>query len=154
MPPQELPDITDVANWFLKKSPAQHKKLQKLSYYAVAWGYALLDSAICKNDDFEAWAHGPVNTLLYSKYRDSGWLPITQIEEVPKFDKYTEDVLEFVWESYGELTQFQLENLSHSEIPWQKTRGGLPESEKSNEKIDPCDMKKFYRELFEEYQND
>ncbi|WNY26220.1 Panacea domain-containing protein [Methanolapillus millepedarum] len=149
-------DIFDVANWFLSKDSLQHKKLQKLCYYAVAWSYALLERPVCKNDLFEAWVHGPVNSDLFTKYRTNGWLPIQKLSQAAasKFDPLSEEVLEFVWESYGDLTQFQLENLSHSEIPWQKARGGIPETERSNEIINPEDMKRFYRELFEENQND
>ncbi|MCL2141413.1 MAG: DUF4065 domain-containing protein [Methanimicrococcus sp.] len=153
---KEMPDITDIANWFLSKTSIQHKKLQKLSYYAVSWGYALLDSPICKNDEFEAWIHGPVSPILYDKYKNCGWVPIPQVnaEQVPPLEDLTEDVLEFVWESYGELTQFQLENLTHSETPWRRARSNIPEFDRSNNLIDINDMKSYYRELFFADQND
>ncbi len=146
-------DITDAANWFLSKSPLQHKKLQKLCYYAVAWNYALLDSPLCANDEFQAWVHGPVSPLLYSKYKEYGWIPIPQKDETADF-KNSADVLEFVWETYGDLNQFQLENLTHEEMPWQKARGSLGEFDLSENVIDIEDMKVFYREQYEMDQND
>lgn len=30
-------DLCEVAEWFLRKEPMTHKKLQKLCYYAQAW---------------------------------------------------------------------------------------------------------------------
>ena len=152
-PPQH--DILDVANWFLSKSPLQHKKLQKLCYYAVSWHYTLLDSTICIRDEFQAWIHGPVSPPLFSEYKSYGWVPIPQIaENIPQFSDASVEVLDFVWESYGDLTQFQLENLTHSEPPWQEARGSLPEDFKSTAVISVDIMKEFYRELFEESQND
>lgn len=38
--------ILDIANWFLSKEPMTHKKLQKLCYYAQAWGLALYNIRI------------------------------------------------------------------------------------------------------------
>ena len=149
-PPQH--DIFDVANWFLSKSSLQHKKLQKLCYYAVAWNYALLDSPLCKNDKFQAWVHGPVSPTLYAAYKEYGWIMIPQTTSSVEFESV--DVLEFVWESYGDLNQFQLENLTHEEMPWQKARGSLGEFDHSEEVIDIEDMKLFYREQYAQDQND
>lgn len=63
-------DITDVANWFLLKEDMSHKKIQKLCYYAEAWSETLLDAPICRNNEFQAWVHGPVNLKLWNLYKD------------------------------------------------------------------------------------
>ncbi|WNY28076.1 hypothetical protein MmiEs2_02560 [Methanimicrococcus stummii] len=146
-------DIEDVANWFLNKSSLQHKKLQKLSYYAVAWNYALLDAPLCKRDTFQAWIHGPVSPVLYDLYKNYGWTFIPQTESAADFGK-SEEVLDFVWEVYKDYSQFQLENLTHSELPWEKARAGYSEFERSEEVISPEIMKDFYRKLYENSQND
>ena len=65
--------IFDVANWFLGKEPMNHVKLQKLCYYAVAWGYALFNRPICAESEFQAWINGPVSPTLYEKYKKTGW---------------------------------------------------------------------------------
>ncbi|WNY23400.1 hypothetical protein MmiHf6_07070 [Methanimicrococcus hongohii] len=153
MDENKLPDIFDVADWFLNKEPLQHKKLQKLCYYAVAWTYTLLDKPLCTNSDFQAWIHGPANPMLYQEYKQYGWLHIPQKECDYDFDE-AEDVLEFVWASYGDLTQFQLENLTHDEEPWQIARGDLGDSERSEAIISAADMKKYYAKIYEESQND
>lgn len=149
----ELPDIFDVANWFLNKESLQHKKLQKLCYYAVAWTYTLLDKPLCKNPEFQAWIHGPVSDILYQEYKKYGWVYIPSTHSEFDFGE-TESVLEFVWESYGDLTQFQLENLTHDEEPWQIARSGLKDDERSEALISVKDMKNYYSRLYEENQND
>ncbi|MDL2261548.1 DUF4065 domain-containing protein [Methanimicrococcus sp. OttesenSCG-928-J09] len=147
-------NITDVANWFLTKDSIQHKKLQKLCYYAVAWHYTLLDAPICQNDEFQAWVHGPVNRILFDKYKNKKWLPISKIHaaEVLEFDEYSEEVLDFVWESYGDSSADRLERITHNEEPWINARGMLRPKEKSENVISTDDMKRFYGALFESAQ--
>ena len=40
-------------------------------YYAQAWSLALNGIALFE-DDFEAWAHGPVLPKVYKEYKDYG----------------------------------------------------------------------------------
>ena len=142
--------IFDIANWFLSREPMNHIKLQKLCYYAVAWGYALLDRPICLETEFQAWINGPVSPTLYEKYRNTGWkkhLP----DEGPfaDFDSDTTELLESVWFTYGDHTANSLIAQTHSEIPWKKARKGLGFSEPSNAVIDPTEMRDFYLSIFE-----
>jgi uncharacterized phage-associated protein len=150
----QIPDITDVANWFLNKEATPHKKLQKLCYYAVAWSYALAHRPLCQRDEFQAWVHGPVNLILYEKYKAFGYVPIPQTNPWDVFDNLSSDVLDFVWVTYKHLTPDQLENLTHAEPPWQIARNGLEYHERSEKIIDPEDMKIYYAQLYEEAQND
>ncbi|WNY25346.1 Panacea domain-containing protein [Methanolapillus millepedarum] len=149
----QLPDIEDVADWFLSQGSLQHKKLQKLCYYAVAWHYALLDHPLCLRDTFQAWVHGPVSAVLFEKYKKYGWTRINSKECGVDFGESLE-VLEFVWESYKDLSQFQLENLTHEEFPWENARGSYQEFEPASAIISIDDMKLYYRKLYEDSQND
>ncbi|MDV0446333.1 hypothetical protein MsAg5_01630 [Methanosarcinaceae archaeon Ag5] len=148
-----FPDIEDVADWFLSQAFLQHKKLQKLCYYAVAWHYALLDRPLCSRDEFQAWVHGPVSPILFEKYKKYGWSQISQKECGVDFRESAE-VLAFVWESYKDLSQFQLENLTHEEFPWENARANYQEFEPSSDVISIDDMKNYYRKLHEDSQND
>ncbi|PKM87506.1 MAG: hypothetical protein CVU43_22130 [Chloroflexi bacterium HGW-Chloroflexi-5] len=127
------------------------KKLQKLAYYSVAWHYALFDKPFAGVDlPFEAWVHGPVSRNLYSKYKGFKFNNIPKIKTEPDFSKYKNDeleILDFVWENYGEFTANQLETLTHTEDPWQKKRRGYGELESSSEVIGVEDMKKYYRKF-------
>lgn len=139
--------IFDVANWFLTKERMTHKKLQKLCYYAQAWSYAIQPEPIT-NAIFEAWVHGPVCRDLYNKYRTYGFDYLPQPDKAPVFGHATEDFLGSVWETYGDQTANALEALSHSEPPWQKARLGLSADEPSDVRIEPDDMRKYYRSIY------
>ena len=144
----DLNRIEDVANFFLEKEEMTHKKLQKLCYYAVAWGYALTDKPIVVNPKFEAWRHGPVSPDLYSKYKGNSWKLLKPDKPVPNFDGTTLDLLESVWLTYGEETANGLEALSHSELPWKIARGGCSSDERCTVEISVSDMKRYYKSIY------
>ncbi|WP_209732655.1 Panacea domain-containing protein [Methanococcus voltae] len=126
-----------------------HIKLQKLCYYAVAWHYALLERSFITNDEFQAWVHGPVSVELYEKYKIYRWNRIPQAGK-PSFDEDTEAFLEVIWNSYGDYNGFELESLTHQELPWVNARGDLGELEPSTNVISVEDMKKYYFSMYEE----
>lgn len=143
--------IFDVANWFLQKEEMTPKKLQKLCYYAQAWSLALKDSAIMDGVQFEAWVHGPVNYDLWQKCKGFGWNHIRQdyLKDVSKpIDREDEEILESVWETYGDLYGSQLEALTHTEDPWIKARGDLGAFDLSHENISYHDMKRYYKKIY------
>jgi uncharacterized phage-associated protein len=142
--------VFDIANWFLSKEHMTHKKLQKICYYAVAWGFALLDSSITTEPLFEAWVHGPVSPLLYQKYKsDVPWLELKPDDNFKNnFDGNTEHLLESVWLTYGEDSGYSLEVSTHLELPWIKARSGRDADEHCNNPIDIDDMKEYYRSIY------
>ena len=140
--------IFDVANWFLAKERMTHKKLQKLCYYAQAWSYAIQPEPLT-DAVFEAWIHGPVCRELYNKYHSFGFEYLPQPETAPVFDDATAYFLGSVWETYGNHTANALEALSHSEPPWQKARFGLSSDEPGDVPIEPDDMMKYYRSIYD-----
>ncbi|RZN14663.1 MAG: DUF4065 domain-containing protein [Methanosarcinales archaeon] len=146
--------IYDLANWFLFKSSMSHKKLQKLCYYAVAWHYALYDSPLVKNDEFEAWIHGPVSPSLWHEYKDYVWGSIPQSKTQPDLGNDMEEYLEIVLNTYDEFSGHQLESLTHDELPWIEARRGLEDYQASKNKINPMIMKQFYRSIYDTSQND
>lgn len=146
--------VYDVANWFLSKQSMEHKKLQKLCYYAQAWHYALLDKPLF-SETIEAWVHGPVIPALYQTYKNYGWqkIPMVAVDDVPLANS-TSEILNAVYDTYGELSGGQLEMLSHSEAPWKNARGNLQPYEICTNPIKPEDMKAFYLKSYQEAQND
>lgn len=140
--------IEDLAEWFLAKEPMTHKKLQKLCYYAVAWGYALYEKKFFEQDTFEAWIHGPVSLVLYQKYKNNGWSEIEQPQGVPVFSDEVTYLLESVWKTYGDKNGDELEAISHNESPWKEARKGLSEDERGNNEIDPRTMVTFYKSIY------
>ena len=98
-----------------------------------------------------------MNRTLYSTFKGFGWqkVKITNREETIKrikliFTPEQIDVLESVWDTYGEYGADQLEALTHSEKPWLEQRKGLGKFEGSNNLISRNTMKEFYQSLLAE----
>ncbi len=142
--------IEVIANWFLLKESMTHKKLQKLCYYAQAWGYALYDAPFI-NEAFQAWVHGPVSPLLYEKYKDSYLKKLTPEDiDMSMIEEDDQDFLERVWLTYGEHTPNSLEVLTQKEQPWKEARVGYKTLEPCTNEISPVTMQRFYRSIYDE----
>lgn len=140
--------VFDIANWFLLKESMTQKKLQKLCYYAQAWCYTLNDYRLM-DTVFEAWIHGPVSPALYDKFKNFGY---SSIRLAGKYTLNISDVdielLESVWETYGDHTGNALEALSHSEPPWIEARVGYAPDERCNVPISVESMKNYYSSIY------
>lgn len=146
---QAMATVFDVANWFLHKESMDHKKLQKLCYYSQAWSLALNGKKLI-DEEFEAWVHGPVNRALWNSLRDYGYSNINPDAlngRARPLDSSSIQLLEKVWATYKDLNGFQLENLTHRELPWIQARGNLAPYEPSNSIIRKDTMKMYYRSL-------
>lgn len=143
------PDIKDIARWFLSKEAMTQKKLQKLCYYAVAWGWALMDREIATDSEFQAWIHGPVSPTLYAEYKNYGWNNIPKEGQMPIFLSDIKELLESVWDTYGDKGGNELEAISHRERPWLEARGGIDEFELSTKAIDTKLMREFYLSIYQ-----
>lgn len=140
--------VFDIANWFLKKQSMTHKKLQKMCYYAQAWSYALKNRPIM-DAKFEAWVHGPVCRELYEKYKGNYLFELTADSDFDlHFSPGDEELLESVFETYGEFSGNALEVLTHSETPWINARSGCSSSERCNKSISSEDMKQYYKSIY------
>lgn len=147
--------IFNLADWFLGKESMTPKKLQKLVYYAYAWGLALLDEEIVPDARFEAWVHGPVSETIYHSYKKYGWTLIPKNGDYESdFTPEHEDLLESVWLTYGDKSANELEALTHQELPWIAARGSCSQYAVCNNKIEPESMKHFYRSIYEANQGE
>jgi uncharacterized phage-associated protein len=119
----------DVANWFIAKTAefgdlTTHLKIQKLLYYAEAWTQVLLDKELFE-EQIQAWSHGPVVPEVFQEFKSFGWnpLPIPSENAIPTFSKDITDVLEQVFEVYGDISAKKLEDMTHTDKPWIEARG-------------------------------
>lgn len=143
--------VDDVINWFLSKDSMSPKKLQKLLYYAYAWTLTLgnesadaLDNKLF-NKNFEAWVHGPVIPSVYRDFKSHGFNNIPRNDDtLVVFDDEIEDVLNQVWEVYGEFNGNELESITHQETPWMNAREGLSSIEPSRNSISDVDIFHYY----------
>ncbi len=139
-------DVRYVAQFFLSKGSMTHKKLEKLCYYAQAWHLANHGQPMMPNR-FEAWIHGPVSPDLYAQYREWGWTSIPQAPENKELFTSSEiDLMDKVYDIYGDYTGDELESLTHREYPWEHARMGCSPSEYSRNPISMKDMRDYYGE--------
>ena len=63
------PNILNVARYIIEQCGSMTTmKLQKLTYYCQAWSLAW-DGEPLFEEDFQAWANGPVSPELYQHHR-------------------------------------------------------------------------------------
>ena len=117
-----MANVFDVAQYILKKSGTlTTMKLQKLLYYSQAWSLAW-DGVPLFEEEFEAWANGPVCRDLYNLHK--GVFSLSQIQEGDE-KKLTDNQIEtvdIVLDHYGDKSPHWLSELTHMERPWKETR--------------------------------
>ena len=123
-------------------------KLQKLMYYAQAWHLVWEEEPLFEND-FQAWANGPVLPILYERHRglckiDASLLPDGNSSQLSNAQATAIDkVLEF----YGDKSAQWLSNLTHQEDPWLQARGGTSIGAQCTVTISKGAMAEYYDSL-------
>ena len=121
-----------IAEWFLAynrnimaEEDAEYisnLKLQKLLYYAQGTYLAITGHELFK-EPILAWKHGPVVNSVYQEYKGNKANGI--VYEKPfdfnEFDPETENILEEVYDCFGQYSAWKLRNMTHSEEPWIST---------------------------------
>lgn len=141
--------VFDVAKYILEKlGDMSAMKLQKLVYYCQVWSLVWDDEPLFQNR-FEAWANGPVSPDLYARHRGhysvSAWDFRDDARGALSY-KQTETV-NAVLDAYGSKSAQWLSDQTHAEMPWQKSRAGLSDSERSNSLISHAIMAEYYGSL-------
>ena len=148
--------IYDVAHYILQKLPeVTIMKLQKLCYYAQAWTLAW-DEQPLFDEDFQAWASGPVCFELYALHKElhkeNYGIDTREIKPFAK-ERLTENEkknIDIIINDYGDKPLHYLQELTHMERPWKETRGTLPLGTKSNAIIPKELMLEYYSGLLSE----
>jgi uncharacterized phage-associated protein len=119
-------------------------KLQKLVYYAQVWSMVLRNQPMFP-EPIEAWKHGPVVRPVWEHYQQYNRSAIPQPEQpLPDFTSSEFEVLDLVWNRFGELSAHQLRNLTHAELPWQIARQGLPDDARCSNPLSLEDMRTYH----------
>jgi len=145
-------DIIDVADYILNKTgEITSMKLQKLAYYSQAWSLAWDDMPLF-DEDFEAWANGPVCVELYRRHKGYFMLPQTFLTPNEKkiFTPAQTETLDIVIHDYNQLSPQELSDLTHREHPWIQARRGTPPGMPCNNIIDKDVMRDYYSGLLQE----
>ena len=115
----------DVAKYFLAQNSEDagdlisNLKLQKLAYYAQGFALAILGRPLF-GEHMEAWMHGPVIPELYHAYKHhgSGHIPHPEDFDLSVFSKEERELLDEVYQVYGQYSAWRLRQLTHEESPW------------------------------------
>ena len=97
-------------------------KLQKLLYYSQGFALAILGRPLFE-EDFEAWDYGPVVPVIYQKYKKYGNSAIPRVD-LPGFEAYSSEehnLLNDVWDSFGQYSAWALSEMTHATPPWRDT---------------------------------
>lgn len=130
-----------VANYFIQKSldtgiEVTPMKLLKLVYISHGWSLGLLNEPLI-NEAVEAWTYGPVIPSLYRQLKEYGRGRVTKLlsffqwgnllkgfasPTIPEADTRTRDLLENVWNAYGDKSGLYLSAITHKPAtPWSVT---------------------------------
>lgn len=137
--------VFDAAKYILEqRGQMSTMKLQKLCYYAQAWSL-VWDDVPLFNEDFQAWANGPVCPELF--HQSQGQFSVTA-EDLPgnsdALNAIQKETVQKVLSYYGEKNAQWLSQLTHMEAPWQDARRGLPNGMPSNACITKESMAMYY----------
>lgn len=150
--------IDDIADYFLcivdreSENLITPLKLQKILYYAQGYHLAIYDRELFP-EDFQAWAHGPVNEKIYNKYKDWGYQCIPKPNNTLKeFDEELIDFLNDIWATFGIYDGKYLEEQTHKEEPWILARKGYGPGMKCTVTISKDSMKQYFRKVLNENQ--
>jgi len=149
-------NIEDIADFFLKIVDRESEetltplKLQKILYYAQGYFLAINDDELFP-DDFQAWAHGPVNVDIYEKYKDYSYQNIPEPEnEIKDFSPELVDFLNDIWATFGIYDGKYLEEQTHKEDPWIIARNGLEPGARCNKIITKKSMQEYFKKVINE----
>lgn len=140
-----------VAQWFLAHNRIatadegaeyiSNLKLQKLLYYAQGCFLAVTDRPLF-SDSIVAWQHGPVVESVYHQYKCNGanGIPFEDDFDFSKFTAEENDLLEEVYDTFGQYSAWKLRNMTHEEIPWASTP--------QNSEIPQSVIKQFFKQEY------
>lgn len=140
-----MANVFDAAKYILERSGEMSTmKLQKLCYYSQAWSLVWDDKPLFQ-EEFEAWANGPVCRELFAKTK--GQFSATADDETGGEGNLTEDeqdTIDAVLDYYGEHDAQWLSRLTHMEDPWIEAREGVPSGAPSSAIISKESMAMYY----------
>lgn len=157
-------DVNDIADYIIlvlnqdEDFPLPNLKLQKLVYYVQAWALGIMGKRFM-NEKFQAWIHGPVSPILYTRFKSTKTLyasirpdDVINKDVLAIFSTNSDDArfINFILENYAGCSSNQLEAMSHSEDPWIEARKGYRPTERCTEEISEETMQKYYGSRWQE----
>ncbi len=137
--------VFDTAKYILeRRGKLSTMKLQKLCYYAQAWSL-VWDDAPLFEEDFEAWANGPVCPPLFFYSQGEFSVSAEQMKgDSQNLTDNQKETINKVLEYYGDKNAQWLSQLTHMEGPWKDARKGIQPGIPCNERITKESMAMYY----------
>lgn len=123
-------------------------KLQKLMYYSQAWHMAWDDNELFQ-EDFEAWANGPVLPCLYQMHKGKFKVSASLFTSADcnNISPDEKESINQVLSYYGEKSAQWLSSLTHKEDPWLNARGDCSPGDRCSNIITKASMHEYYSSL-------
>jgi uncharacterized phage-associated protein len=142
----------DLAKWLVNHADREageamtHLKVQKLLYFAEAYYLANFNKSLFQ-EEFQAWAHGPVVIEVWRRFKQYNWDSIPQQDLMSlKFSGPMLDYMCAVYDKFGKLGAKKLEEITHQHAPWKNARGDLPLEAACSNIIEKEVIRDFYAE--------
>lgn len=141
--------ILDVAKFILEqKGEMSTMKLQKLCYYSQAWSLVWDDVPLFE-EEFEAWANGPVSPVLFAVHKGMFRVSSVIFESADStiLGENARETIQSVLEFYGDKSAQWLSSLTHLEDPWRNARIDFADGEHCSNIITKESMMIYYSSL-------
>ncbi len=143
--------VFDVAAYILEqRGVVTTWKLQKLVYYSQAWSL-VWDEKPLFEEEFEAWANGPVCRDLYDYHKGLFEVKHVSIGNASALSDDQKETINIVLKFYGHKAPQWLSDLTHLEDPWKEARRGLDPGQRGAAVISKESMALYYGGLSEEH---
>ena len=143
-----MANVFDTAKYILEKCGSMSAmKIQKLCYYCQAWAL-VWDDAPLFEEEFHAWANGPVCRELF--FKTQGQYSVSASDETGGCNDLTsnqKETIDCVLEHYAPHDAQWLSQLTHMEAPWKKARIGIPMGIGCDNVITKESMAEYYGSL-------
>ena len=139
-----MPSASLIADYILSLSNPDegdiisNLKLQKLLYYVQGFHLAVYDAPIF-DETIKRWEHGPVVLQVWQEYRDYGAsaLPVPEAVDFSQITREQKELINEVYETYGQFSAWKLRDMTHNEPPWKYTD--------ENEEITHADLSRYFK---------
>ena len=152
-------DVNQVANQLIAlglehSHPLTPLEVQKLLYFVDGWHLALTKTPLI-DEEFQAWARGPVIPSIYDRLKAYSGCAIPRSEirstTICSLSELALDLIRRVYETYKEHDPGSLVGLTHlPNSPWDQTRAehGLRKNEASDVVIKKSLMERWFSEVW------
>ena len=125
-------------------------KLQKLIYYSQAMSL-VWDDVPLFDDDFEAWANGPVCRKLFEAHKgmfmlDNSNFLNTYRPDISHLSGEQKETINAVVDGLIDYPPYALSDMTHQEKPYLDARGDLPKGARCENIISKETMLEYYQE--------